>query len=121
MARFVIDEPLPRSAANAIREAGHEAIDIRDIGLRGASDDEIWNYARQHEAVLVTADVEFADMRRLNQGGAPGIVLVRMPSASAPALAAELAGALSGLSEGDLAGSVVVIEPGRVRIRRARP
>jgi predicted nuclease of predicted toxin-antitoxin system len=32
--RFLIDADLPRSVAEVIRRHGHEAIDVRDIGLR---------------------------------------------------------------------------------------
>ncbi len=39
--RFLIDEDLPRSTDNLLRQYGHEAIDVRDIGLRGATDTEI--------------------------------------------------------------------------------
>ena len=35
--QFLIDEDLPRSTGNLLRLYGHEAIDVRDIGLRGAS------------------------------------------------------------------------------------
>jgi len=31
--RFLIDEDLPRSTDDLLRRYGHEAIDVRDIGL----------------------------------------------------------------------------------------
>ncbi len=36
--RFLVDEDLPRSIDSLLQEYGHEAIDVRDIGLRGAND-----------------------------------------------------------------------------------
>ena len=41
MARFVIDEDMPRSTGVALVEAGYEVKDVRDHGHRGASDEEI--------------------------------------------------------------------------------
>ena len=38
---FLIDEDLPRSVGDLIWRHGHEAIDISDIGLRGAKDSRI--------------------------------------------------------------------------------
>jgi len=36
--RFLLDADLPRSASDTVRQRGHEAIDVRDIGLRDAKD-----------------------------------------------------------------------------------
>ncbi len=36
--RFLIDEDMPRSTGNLLRQYGHEAVDMRDIGLRSAKD-----------------------------------------------------------------------------------
>jgi len=44
--QFLIDEDLPRSTGNLLRRYGHEAIDVRDIGLRGARDSQIAYYAQ---------------------------------------------------------------------------
>jgi hypothetical protein len=33
---FLVDEDLPRSVGAVLREFGHEVVDVRDIGLRGA-------------------------------------------------------------------------------------
>jgi len=44
--RFLIDEDLPRSTGNLLRRYGHEATDVRDIGLRGANDSKVASYAQ---------------------------------------------------------------------------
>jgi predicted nuclease of predicted toxin-antitoxin system len=38
MLRLLVDEDLPRTLAPALRDASHDALDVRDAGLRGASD-----------------------------------------------------------------------------------
>ena len=43
--RFLIDEDLPRATSELLRNYGHEAIDVRDIILKGAKDSEIASYA----------------------------------------------------------------------------
>ena len=42
--RFLIDEDLPRSTGDLLRQYGHDAIDIRDIGLTGSKDSQIAAY-----------------------------------------------------------------------------
>jgi len=33
--RFITDEDVPRSTARVLRDAGFDAVDVRDVGLRG--------------------------------------------------------------------------------------
>lgn len=41
MPAFLVDEDIPRSLAVSLREAGFQAEDVRDAGLRGHSDAEL--------------------------------------------------------------------------------
>ena len=43
--RFLVDEDLPRSLAGELRAAGVDAADVRDVGLRGRTDEEVLAYA----------------------------------------------------------------------------
>jgi predicted nuclease of predicted toxin-antitoxin system len=52
--KFVVDAQLPPALARLLREAGCDAFAVREIGLREASDAEIWRYAVQQQAVIVT-------------------------------------------------------------------
>jgi predicted nuclease of predicted toxin-antitoxin system len=44
LAAFPIDESLPRAVTRALGSA-YDVVDVRDIGLRGATDDAIAGYA----------------------------------------------------------------------------
>ncbi len=61
--RFLVDEDLPRSAAMVLHELGYEAVDVRDVGLRGVSDEQVAAYAKANNLCLVTADGGFANIR----------------------------------------------------------
>jgi predicted nuclease of predicted toxin-antitoxin system len=54
MIRFLVDEDMPRSTPKALRKAGFECLDVRDIGLRGAEDDVIYRRAQVEDLVLIT-------------------------------------------------------------------
>jgi len=49
MITFLIDEDLPRSLKSELIKRGYNAIDVRDVGLRGQSDDKIYKYAQKKQ------------------------------------------------------------------------
>ena len=119
MPSFLIDEDLPRGLAASLQAAGFEASDVRDVGLRGASDSAIHEYVISRSLVLVTADLGFSNILRFPLQCHYGIVVVRFPNElAAPKLNRAITDALSDLGLDDFAGTLVVIEPGRTRVRR---
>ena len=118
MKRFLIDEDLPLSLAAALESAGMEAIHVVDAGLRGSSDAAVLDEAVRAGRSLVTADLDFANVLRFPPGGHKGIVVVRYPNETAVlALNSAIVASLVSVSEQELHGAVIVLEPGRVRIR----
>ena len=79
--KFLVDAQLPR----ALREAGYEVQAVRELGLREAEDDAIWDYALADQAVIVTKDQDFAD-RLLSSRTTPVIVWLRIGNTSNRAL-----------------------------------
>jgi predicted nuclease of predicted toxin-antitoxin system len=119
MARFLVDEDLPRSLAALLRAAGIAAEDVRDLGLRGKPDDEIFAYATAHGLALLTADVGFGNLLRFPLGTHVGIVVARFPNeVPTVTLNQAILHAVQGLSDEETSGSLVMIEPGRLRLRR---
>jgi predicted nuclease of predicted toxin-antitoxin system len=45
MLKFVIDEDIPRSTTRILKSNGYEVLDVRDGGLRGKSDEEVFRVA----------------------------------------------------------------------------
>lgn len=118
--RFLIDEDLPRSTGDLLRRYGHEAIDVRDIGLRGAKDSEIAAYARKEGLALLTGDFDFSDIRNYPPSQYAGIIVVNPDPQKATARA------ILGLLESfltqknllaKLAGRLAVVRPEHIRVR----
>ncbi|NOZ20469.1 MAG: hypothetical protein GXP25_05200 [Planctomycetes bacterium] len=72
--RFLIDEDLPRATGDLLRRHGHEAVDVRDIGLRGAQDSQLASYVQEKDLCLVTGDFDFSDIRNYPPSQYAGIV-----------------------------------------------
>ena len=74
-----VDEDMPRSTVVMLRQAGHTAEDVRDVGLRGHNDDDVFAYAQATQAILVTADKGFANVLSYPPGTHAGLIVVRVP------------------------------------------
>lgn len=119
MTAFLIDEDMPRSTARVLRENAYEATDVRDIGLAGHKDPEIFARAQSMDAVLVTADLEFANLLLFPLGTHAGIIVTRTPSRmSVRQIQDVLLRALESVAGQDLHGLLVIAEVGRTRVRR---
>jgi predicted nuclease of predicted toxin-antitoxin system len=78
--RFLIDTQLPPALARVLEEHGHVAEHVNDIGLGDAPDSDLWRYALEHDAVIVTRDEDFADRLAVRNDG-PSVVWIRVASA----------------------------------------
>jgi predicted nuclease of predicted toxin-antitoxin system len=58
---------------------GHDAEDVRDVGLRGAPDSEIAAYAQANKLCLVTADGGFANIRSYSPREYAGLIVLDLP------------------------------------------
>ena len=77
---FLVDEDMPRSTTVALRQAGYGASDVREVGLRGHSDREVFDYAQARGAILVSADKGFANTLAFPLGTHAGLIVVRVPN-----------------------------------------
>ena len=119
MIKFVIDEDMPRSTARVLRANGFDALDIRDYGLRGKKDDEIFLFAQENNATLLTGDLGFGNLLHFPVRSHSGIVITHFPDQiSTVELNNQIIKALLNLTEDDFKGNLIIIEPGKIRIRR---
>ncbi len=83
--RFLIDAQLPPALAGWLREAGHEAQAVREVGLREAEDGDIWNRALKTGAIILTKDQGFPQRAQQTRAG-PVVVWLRVGNTSNRAL-----------------------------------
>lgn len=117
--KIVIDEDLSRSLGVVLQKVGHEVFDIRDHGLRGKPDKEIFYFAQQRKAVLFSGDLGFANILEFPLGSHFGIAILRFPNEMQTYVINELvASLLEKISEKDTMGSLIIFSPHQMRIRR---
>jgi predicted nuclease of predicted toxin-antitoxin system len=60
---FLVDNQLPPALARFIEsELKAAAIHVADVGLRDASDADVWRYASAKGLILISKDEDFANM-----------------------------------------------------------
>jgi len=79
MLKLLVGENLPHTLTKMLREAGYTVWDLRELGLRGISDHQIFRRAQELEAILLSADKGFGNWLRFPLGKHHGIVVVRFP------------------------------------------
>lgn len=76
---FLVDASLPRAAALLIRASGHQATDVRDIGLGAADDRQIADHAKTGRLCLITRDGNFGNILEYPPQDYAGIVVIDVP------------------------------------------
>lgn len=115
--RFKLDENLPLQLKRLFTESGHAAATVLDEGMGGATDAEVTRVCTAEERVLVTQDLDFADIRAYPPGEYPGIVVFRLTSQTRDALLQVGAKLIETLSRSSPKGQLWIVEDLRVRIR----
>lgn len=115
--RFVTDEDVPRSTARVLRDAGFDALDVRDVGLRGKSDAAVFAFAQQENRLLITCDMGFSNILNFPPSENHGILVVRIPdNESIDTFNREVLHAVQEVGE-NLSRHLAIVEIGRVRLR----
>jgi len=121
--RFLLDANMPRSAAGAVQRLGHEAVDVRDIGLGGAEDQQVAAYAKQNDLALITRDFDFSDVRNYPPAEFAGVIVLELPDDAVAATVVKVMESFLSQPQllSQLTGRLAIVESWRVRFRPALP
>ena len=75
---FKIDENLPADSIDIFSSAGMKASTVLEEGLGGRDDSRIAHVCGDEKKVLVTLDLDFADLRDYPPKNYPGIIVLRL-------------------------------------------
>ncbi|HEX3944189.1 MAG TPA: DUF5615 family PIN-like protein [Rhizomicrobium sp.] len=117
--KFLIDNALSPILAAELRDAGHDAIHVRDVSLTATDDLTIFERAAAEGCIVVSADTDFGTLLALRRASKPSVILFRLENLRMPHHQSELLKAnLESLSDSLEHGCVAVVEDGRIRVRR---
>lgn len=116
--RFVLDEGVPRTAAEHLRRCGHEAEHVLDLDLGGGSDERVIAAALSRNATVVTLDSDFHRLLSSSGAIAPSVLRIRVEGLDGPALALLVNSVIDRAAEDVLAGAAASVTQRSVRVRR---
>ncbi len=115
--KLKLDENLSRHLKPILAGLARDVLTAADEDLLSQPDTEIARAAKAEQRMLLTLDIEFADLRKYPPGSHPGVILFRPLSLSPLSVNAFIADFIRRTDLEKLAGCVAVVDPVHVRIR----
>ena len=76
--RFKVDENLPVEIAEELEAAGHDTLTVSAQHMQGEPDSSLAGVCQTENRVLVTLDLDFADIRTYPPEDYPGLIVLRV-------------------------------------------
>ena len=90
--KLLFDENLSRHLVTRLAGAFPDSAHVTAVGLQRATDREVWEYAREHDFVVVSKDSDFNDLAFIH-GPPPKVIWLRVGNTSTDQIGELLAAA----------------------------
>lgn len=87
--KLLFDQNLSRHLVGQLRDAFPDSSHLTTVGLDTATEDQIWDYAKEHGYVIVSKDSDFRQLAFLH-GPPPKVLWLRVGNASTDSILAVL-------------------------------
>lgn len=116
--KLKLDENLPESLLASFSRLGHDVDNVRQEGLAGSTDPDVWAAVQAEQRILITQDLDFSDIRQFAPGAHCGLILVRLRTPGRLALAQRLESVFGNETVESWARCFVLISDLKVRVHR---
>ena len=114
--RFLVDMNLSPKWVSALERSGIEAKHWSVIGRAYASDPEIMAYAKEHDFIVLTNDLDFGSILAATGGDAPSVVQLRTDDCRVESIGKLVIKSIVQVEDQLVAGALVTIETTKLRI-----
>ena len=115
--KLLLDQGLPKSAAQRLRDSGIDTLHVGEIGMAAAADADIIERAKEEDRAVVTLDADFHTSLALSDALLPSVIRIRIERLRSLELTELLLRVIAECREALTDGAAVTVEPGRIRIR----
>jgi len=114
---FKIDENLPVEFVEILKSSGYEAKTVFEQGLNGEVDSAVINKCLEENFILLTLDLDFADIKHYPPYKYPGIIVIRPKYQDKLHLLDILKSVIPNLKREKIKGRLWIVEENKIRIR----
>ena len=115
---FLLDMGLAQRTALFLRAQGHDAIHLREQGLRRLADEQIIQKALAEDRIILTHDLDFGRIVALSRGQYPSVITFRLADMRAPTVNQYLQEVLDRFSAALRIGALISVTEQAIRIRQ---
>jgi predicted nuclease of predicted toxin-antitoxin system len=115
--RFKVDENLPQEVAQLLCENGHDAFSVFDQTLSGEKEATVFEVCQDERRVLLTLDLDFANIQAYPPDATAGIVVLRLVRQDKPRVLQVIERLIPALIETAVFQKLWIVEEDRIRIR----
>lgn len=115
--KLKLDENIPELVRASLTARGLDTHGVHDEGLAGAADARLLAACVAEDRILITLDLDFADIRAYPPGTYPGIWVLRPPKQTFKAMEDLALAGLRLAAVERVQGQLWIIDDRRVRIR----
>jgi len=117
--KFFANENVFEPIIAYLRDLGHDILSIRDSGLSGITDDEVYRRACDEKRVIVAMDKDFSRTFRFPPEGCGGIIVLKLYKLSIEETLEYFKEYFANLKAEDIVDNLVTVTKEGVRIRRS--
>lgn len=115
--KLLLDMNLSPDLAPAIAGHGHDVVHWSHVGDHRATDVSILSWAREHQRVLVTHDLDFAAILAETEAVGPSVIQIREQDLLSKEVVGAIVSAITTATPALESGAIVTIHEERSRIR----
>ena len=115
--KFKADENLPVEVADLLRQHGHDAVTVAEQNLGNHTDSAVANVCRREERILVTLDMDFADIRTYPPSEFAGIIVLRVDDQGKGKILSLFPRVIRALETNPIKQQLWIVEKDRLRVR----
>ena len=115
--KILIDVNLSPRWVALFQDNGFEAVHWSNIGALTATDAEIINYARLHNYIIFTHDLDFSAILAVTHERQPSVIQARSDDIRPEVLGGQIAATIKQMGSELAAGALITIDARRARLR----
>ncbi len=116
--RFLVDMNLSPKTVTNLQQHGWDILRVSQVLPMDAEDSEILEFARQHNRVIITQDLDFSSLLALGGHEKPSLITFRLSVPDPEIITQKLLEFLPQITNRLAEGCAVTIDDRKVRVRR---